>query len=358
MFRFLRAHPIATLLALILHLLLVYIAIYGVLHHTQAVNDVLAEISDTDLVQADMLDTQTAQATTQQPKPEPVIEPPLPAQPTAEAITQQQAELVKQEQEKREQQEAEKKRQEQEEKQRQQEAQRLAEQEKQAAEARRAAAEQAAQKAKEQQEKALKEQQQKALEKQKQAELLKQIEDAKKKQAAEEERKKLEAQKRLEEEKKKQEVLKKQQQEAELKKKAEQEAKAQAEAQKRKQELLEQAKREEAMRKAMQAERDAEAKAANAAMVKQETATWVSAIAAKVKRAWIRESDESAVCDVYMKQTREGVVKEVRVKSCQGDASESYKRSVELAVRRASPLPKAPSDEVFREEIIFIFKPQ
>jgi hypothetical protein len=48
----------------------------------------------------------------------------------------------------------------------------------------------------------------------------------------------------------------------------------------------------------------------------------------------------------------------VRVKSCQGEASEAYKRSVELAVRRASPLPRAPSDEVFKEEIIFIFKPQ
>ncbi|OZB86428.1 MAG: hypothetical protein B7Z48_04745, partial [Thiotrichales bacterium 12-47-6] len=67
---------------------------------------------------------------------------------------------------------------------------------------------------------------------------------------------------------------------------------------------------------------------------------------------------ENAVCDVYMRQTREGEVKEVRVKSCQGEASEAYKRSVELAVRRASPLPRAPSDEVFKEEIIFIFKPQ
>ena len=143
-----------------------------------------------------------------------------------------------------------------------------------------------------------------------------------------------------------------------MQKKAEQEAKEKAEAERRKNEIKEQAKREEAMRKAMQAERESEAKAANAALVKQETSTWISAIGAKVRRAWIKESTENAVCDVYMRQTREGEVKEVRVKSCQGEASEAYKRSVELAVRRASPLPRAPSDEVFKEEIIFIFKPQ
>jgi len=93
-------------------------------------------------------------------------------------------------------------------------------------------------------------------------------------------------------------------------------------------------------------------------MVQRETSTWVSAIGEKVRRAWTRESNEAATCDVYMRQTRDGEVKEVRVKGCQGEASDAYKRSVELAVRRASPLPKAPSDEVFRSEIVFIFKPQ
>lgn len=92
-------------------------------------------------------------------------------------------------------------------------------------------------------------------------------------------------------------------------------------------------------------------------LARQETSTWISAISAKVRRAWIKESTENAVCYVYMRQTREGEVKEVRVKSCQGGASEAYKRSVELAVRRASPLPRAPSDEVFKEEIVFTFKP-
>jgi colicin import membrane protein len=143
-----------------------------------------------------------------------------------------------------------------------------------------------------------------------------------------------------------------------LKKKAEQEAKDKAEADRKAKEAKEQAQREASLKKALQAEREAEAKAANTAMVQKERSTWISAIGAKVQRAWTRDTNENVVCDVYTRQTRDGDVKEVRVQNCQGDASDAYKRSVELAVRRASPLPKAPSDEVFKSEIIFIFRPQ
>lgn len=346
MFNFLRQHPIASIFALVLHILIVYFAVYGFMHHQAKMQDVYAEISEADMVQADIVDHILSQATTVTSalkQPEPIED--------VAALAQERLEQEKLEKERLEKEKLE------------QEKIKQAEQEKQEKQEQEQEQEQAALKKQEEQqrldsERAVKEKaEQQRLENEKKAEA-----EAKKKAAAELARQQQEAKEKEEQRKREEEARKQTEQqkkaEAEAKKKAEEEAKRKEAEAKRKKELQEQARREEALRKAAQAEREAEARAANAAKVKQETATWISAIGAKVKRAWIRESSENAVCDVYMRQTRDGIVKEARVKSCQGNASDAYKRSVESAVRRASPLPVAPSDDVFKGEIIFVFKPQ
>lgn len=92
-------------------------------------------------------------------------------------------------------------------------------------------------------------------------------------------------------------------------------------------------------------------------VMSHESKVWIGEIASKIKRAWIYPNHENVTCEVMLRQIRNGEVKEVRVKTCEGEATEAYKRSVELAVRRASPLPMASSDEVFKEEMLILFKP-
>jgi colicin import membrane protein len=54
-------------------------------------------------------------------------------------------------------------------------------------------------------------------------------------------------------------------------------------------------------------------------------------------------------------QDRFGEVLNVQMKQCNG--SDAFKSTVERAVRKASPLPEAPNNDVFDRKIEFSFRP-
>jgi len=60
-------------------------------------------------------------------------------------------------------------------------------------------------------------------------------------------------------------------------------------------------------------------------------------------------------CEVLVVQNRFGEVQNVRTKQCSG--SDAFKSTVERAVRKASPLPEAPNNDVFDKEVSFTFRP-
>jgi colicin import membrane protein len=60
-------------------------------------------------------------------------------------------------------------------------------------------------------------------------------------------------------------------------------------------------------------------------------------------------------CEIMVEQNRFGEVQKVRTKQCSG--SDAFKSTVERAVRKASPLPEAPNNDVFEKKLNFIFRP-
>ncbi|RDH84926.1 MAG: cell envelope integrity protein TolA [endosymbiont of Galathealinum brachiosum] len=60
-------------------------------------------------------------------------------------------------------------------------------------------------------------------------------------------------------------------------------------------------------------------------------------------------------CEIMVEQNRFGEVQNVRTKQCSG--SDAFKSTVERAVRKASPLPEAPNNDVFEKKLNFIFRP-
>jgi len=111
--------------------------------------------------------------------------------------------------------------------------------------------------------------------------------------------------------------------------------------------LLEEERREEEARK--QAERTAR--------LKTQRSQYVMAIAQKVENNWLRPASnvDGLSCDVIVTQTMSGDVIDVRLQECANDVA--FQRSVERAVRKASPLPLPPDPELFDREIYFTFKP-
>ncbi len=85
---------------------------------------------------------------------------------------------------------------------------------------------------------------------------------------------------------------------------------------------------------------------------------YVRLIEQKVERNWLRPatSSSSMSCEVVVTQTSLGDVVEVVLKKCANDLA--FQRSIERAVRKASPLPPPPNPEVFDREIHFTFKPR
>jgi len=84
---------------------------------------------------------------------------------------------------------------------------------------------------------------------------------------------------------------------------------------------------------------------------------YVSAIAGKVERNWLRPSGvgEGAQCVVLVTQGPGGVVLDVQTKGCTG--GDLFRQSVEKAVWKADPLPEPSDPELFERQIEFTFEP-
>lgn len=104
------------------------------------------------------------------------------------------------------------------------------------------------------------------------------------------------------------------------------------------------------------AEEDRQLKAAQAKRLKSLREKYMVSIRNKVRSKWIRPPSVkgSLSCKVGVQQIPGGEVVNVTVTSCNG--SESFKRSVELAVYKASPLPTPPVADLFERDIEFTFR--
>jgi colicin import membrane protein len=110
---------------------------------------------------------------------------------------------------------------------------------------------------------------------------------------------------------------------------------------------------EEELRRSLEAE-----ERINAARNSEAAASWRSAIAARIERAWIRPTQaEGVTCIVSVSQVPGGEITSVRVDSCSPDNA-ALRDSVEAAVYRASPLPPPPEGVPFERNLRLRFAPQ
>jgi colicin import membrane protein len=137
--------------------------------------------------------------------------------------------------------------------------------------------------------------------------------------------------------------------ETEIKRQAEEERQRRAE---------EKAELERALFEEERREEEARRQAEHAARLQTMRERYVMMITQKVENNWLRPvaGSEGQSCDVIVTQTMMGDVIDVRLQSCTSD--NAFQRSVERAVRKASPLPVPPDPELFDREIYFTFKPR
>jgi len=93
--------------------------------------------------------------------------------------------------------------------------------------------------------------------------------------------------------------------------------------------------------------------------------TWVKSVITKINTYWRYSGARSDwSCYVFITQDRNGNVNTVDVENC-GDSImnidenpklSSFKNSIKKAAYKASPLPLAPSEDAFSEQIIFEFR--
>ena len=84
---------------------------------------------------------------------------------------------------------------------------------------------------------------------------------------------------------------------------------------------------------------------------------WRASIQEKVKRNWIRPptTQPGWECAVVVR-IKASLVLNINFEGCRGDAV--FKRSVENAVRKSSPLPAAPDPSIRVDTIRFLFRPE
>ena len=186
-----------------------------------------------------------------------------------------------------------------------------------------------------------------ALAKKKEQEKLKKEKLAKEKKIKEKLAKEKQAKEKLAKEKQEKERL-----EAEKKRKAEEKRIAE---EKRKAE--EKAEFERALLEEERREEEAKKQAARAARLQTQLQQYIIQIGQKVENNWLRPVTTTAgqSCEIIVTQTMSGDVIDVRLQACTSD--NAFQRSVERAVRKASPLPLPPDPELFDREIHFKFKP-
>jgi len=85
---------------------------------------------------------------------------------------------------------------------------------------------------------------------------------------------------------------------------------------------------------------------------------YIYQIQRKVEKNWNAPASMTAgwSCEIMVEQNRFGEVQKVLTKQCSG--SDAFKSTVERAVRKASPLPEAPNNDVFEKKLNFIFRPE
>jgi len=185
---------------------------------------------------------------------------------------------------------------------------------------------------------------------------------------AEEEKRRLDAlleQQRLDDLKKKeaQDKARSEREEEERKKREEEEKERQrVEAERKRQEDIERQREEnERLRRELEAEQrqteiDDEARRMAAAS-SPAMAVYQNTIMQKIRRNWAMPASVTpdTVCVVMVRQTGRGDVISARITSCNGD--DAVKRSIEAAVRRASPLPKPSDPDLFRAELRITMRP-
>jgi len=198
-----------------------------------------------------------------------------------------------------------------------------------------------------------------------------------------EERRRLEAEKREQDrlrEERRLEEIRQREEEAERQKAAEEarrRAEEEAERKRREEAELEERRRQAELERQREIERQ---RAENERRRREEEAEMLAAaIAAEEERTAARNSDEMTAylfalqqkvvrnwspppsategldCEVRVRQTQQGEVIDARVISCNGDAA--VERSIEAAVRRASPLPVPQNSLLFESTVIFAFRP-
>jgi colicin import membrane protein len=115
--------------------------------------------------------------------------------------------------------------------------------------------------------------------------------------------------------------------------------------------------RKEAEAAARQQELDKESQRVSA-MTATAKAAYMFAIQQKVERNWVRPANAEVGldCAVKVQQLPGGEVVNVSFGACNGDAT--IKRSIESAVRKASPLPAPRDPSVFERNLTLIFKPK
>lgn len=159
------------------------------------------------------------------------------------------------------------------------------------------------------------------------------------------------------------------QQEAERKaaeeRQRQQEAERKAAEERRQREEAERQAAEQRRAREAQARREAELAAQlaaeeelRAARSSAEMGIYVAQITSRIEREWIRPASAVAGlrCQVRVTQIPGGEVVDVRVGTCNGD--DAVRRSIEAAVRRASPLPVPDNPRLFERNLVITFEPR
>ena len=114
------------------------------------------------------------------------------------------------------------------------------------------------------------------------------------------------------------------------------------------------------LRQEIQAEEDQDRALAQEDILNELKVNYINQIAARVKENWRYHGAKNGWgCDVYILQDVNGNVESVNPHSCSIDNSakeKSFKNSIERAVYKASPLPRAPDKTVFDRELVIHFK--